>query len=539
MLSSCDISPSSIRYIELSGITMGKIQILSWVLLIFLVTKYTVAKKQCKCHSNENNGKNTLRYNLKLNPYYAGYKEELRTAIKNLMSPNTTETKFMLYNEGRDNIFCPIVTLHPETLAKCAFNATLPLVIIVHGWSLDGTMEPWAQKMASAFKSSNKQINVIIVDWVISAHSLYPVAVQNARLIGLQIAEFLEWLESSIQFPRSNVHLIGYSLGAHVSGFAGSYINGSDKIGRITGLDPAGPLFEGMSSTDRLSPDDATLVDAIHTNTQESLGLSIGIKQQVGHYDFYPNGGNIQPGCQFQDLYTHIVEHGLSGFKQTVKCSHERSVHLFIDSILNEDMPVTAYECKDIDTFETGMCLKCLKNECVVLGYNINSNGVYPGRRLFLKTQSRMPYKIYHYQFKMHLKNNIEDKELFPQLMASLTGTKGDVGFVPLTNPDGVKESGTYSFLITTDTDIGDVMMIKLKWMGNNDIKNFWYNIQAKMPWTQLPGLLVKKIRVMAGETQERITFCSENVDDFKLLPDLEKTYVRCLSRLKRKMSKQ
>lgn len=41
--------------------------------------------------------------------------------------------------------------------------------------------------------------------------------------------------QESIQFSRSNAHLIGYSLGAHVSGFAGSYISGTNKIGRITG----------------------------------------------------------------------------------------------------------------------------------------------------------------------------------------------------------------------------------------------------------------------------------------------------------------
>ncbi|XP_072004218.1 hepatic triacylglycerol lipase isoform X2 [Engystomops pustulosus] len=449
------------------------------------------------------------------------------------------KAKFLLYNEGIGNTMCPVIAYQSESLESCAFNATLPLVMIIHGWSLDGTLEAWIPKMASAFKSSKKEINVIIVDWLIAAHVHYAVAVQNARFIGLEIAQFLEWLESSIQFPRSNVHLIGYSLGAHVSGFAGSYINGPDKIGRITGLDPAGPLFEGMASVDRLSSDDASFVDAIHTNTQQHIGLSIGINERVGHFDFYPNGGDIQPGCHFRDLYSHIAEHGIFGFKQSVKCSHERSVHLFIDSILNGDQHITGYECKDFKTFEKGMCLKCPKSGCISLGYNINREGIRPGHSLFLKTRLNMPFKAFHYQFKMQVTNHIADKQLFPQLSASLTGTKEDVKDISLEISEGIRESGTYIFLVTLDTDIGDLMMIKLKWEGSKDIKNFWYTLQKKISWDSLPGLLVKRIRVLAGETQERITFCAENVDDFELHPDQEKNYVRCLSRLHKKKSRK
>lgn len=70
----------------------------------------------------------------------------------------------------------------------------------------------------------------------------------------------------------------------------------------LTGLDPAGPLFEGVEEERRLSPDDADFVDVLHTYTREALGVSIGIQQPIGDIDIYPNGGEVQPGCALGDV---------------------------------------------------------------------------------------------------------------------------------------------------------------------------------------------------------------------------------------------
>lgn len=59
------------------------------------------------------------------------------------------------------------------------------------------------------------------------------------------------------------MHIIGHSLGAHTAGYAGERIEG---LGRITGLDPAEPYFQGMPPHTRLDTTDAKLVDVIHTD---------------------------------------------------------------------------------------------------------------------------------------------------------------------------------------------------------------------------------------------------------------------------------
>ncbi|XP_061450984.1 hepatic triacylglycerol lipase isoform X2 [Rhineura floridana] len=416
------------------------------------------------------------------------------------------QTKFLLYSNTAEE-GCLIEFNQLVTLEKCRFNASLPLVMIVHGWSVDGRLEGWIWQLAEALKSRLTQTNVIITDWLTLALEHYPIAVQNTRRIGQEIARFLEWLEESVQFSRGRAHLIGYSLGAHVSGFAGSYIRGTKKIGRITGLDPAGPLFEGMSPMDRLSPDDADFVDAIHTFTQQHMGISVGIEQPVAHFDFYPNGGNFQPGCHIMHVYNHIVQYGITGLAQTVKCAHERSVHLFIDSLRHDNEQIMGYWCKDMQMFDKGRCLSCRAKRCNILGYHIQKERVLGSRRLFLKTRAQIPFKVYHYQFKIHFINEFKERQIDPTFTISLTGSRDDVENLSITLVEGITGNKTYTFLVPLEIDIGELMMIKLKWEGIAIWENIWNTVQTIIPWRKgdrRPGLIMETIRVKAGETQQK-----------------------------------
>lgn len=450
-----------------------------------------------------------------------------QNVVLRVKEPYISSSVFRMFSEGEDN--CTLDPLQLHTLTSCGFNSSNPLIIITHGWSLDGMMEGWVLRLATVLKTNLIDVNVVITDWLSLAHQHYPTAAQSTRTVGKDIAHLLQSLQVHYQYPVRKVHLIGYSLGAHISGFAGSYLEGSEKIGRITGLDPAGPLFEGMHPTDRLSPDDAEFVDAIHTFTQKRLGLSVGIKQAVAHYDFYPNGGDFQPGCDLHNIYEHITEYGLLGFEQTVKCAHERSVHLFIDSVLNKDKQSMAYRCSDKNAFDKGVCLDCRKNRCNTLGYNIKKVNSGTSKRLYLNTRSQMPYKLYHYQFRIQFVNQMEGIE--PSLTISLTGTKEESGNLHITITENISANKTYTFLITLDKDLGDLMFLKLHWEGSALWKNMWNRVRTIIPWgsrQRNPQLTVGRISVKAGETQERTSFCAMTNDEQHVEVLQEKVFVRC-----------
>ncbi len=78
---------------------------------------------------------------------------------------------------------------------------------------------------------------------------------------------------------------------------------------------------------------------------------------------------------------------------QIVKCSHERSIHLFIDSLVNRAYQSWAYRCSSRDAFNKGLCLSCRKNRCNKLGYGVNKIRRARSAKMYLKTRDMMPFK--------------------------------------------------------------------------------------------------------------------------------------------------
>jgi len=279
--------------------------------------------------------------------------------------------------------------------------------------------------------------NVVRVDWSIGAQGAdwtqYPQAAANTQIVGAQIALFIQRLVERFGMRLDQFHIIGHSLGAHVAGYAGAKIaetkiRGEErKISRITGLDPAEPLFEGHGVGLRLDPSDADFVDVIHTDG-ESIWLGIiggtangyGMAQPCGHKDFYPNGGVSQPGCNanrkllLQQMRRMRQGAGAaenppvssssstsssassssssssSARRMMESCDHDRSEELFLATILETGCRFVGRRCKDWEHFKGG---HCDENEEEVMGIDASPPDSPETRmKVYLKTGGENPF---------------------------------------------------------------------------------------------------------------------------------------------------
>lgn len=82
----------------------------------------------------------------------------------------------------------------------------------------------------------NVDCNIILVDWFRGGFPPYLQAAGNTRLVGAMIAELIKFLISQTQSSPDFYHIVGFSLGSHIAGYAGSRLQQDGLIlGRITG----------------------------------------------------------------------------------------------------------------------------------------------------------------------------------------------------------------------------------------------------------------------------------------------------------------
>ncbi|KAH8392070.1 hypothetical protein KR215_000091 [Drosophila sulfurigaster] len=230
-----------------------------------------------------------------------------RILIKNHHCPNKN-VNFWLYSKATRD--AP-VKLDPLKLNPKDFNPPRPLKILLHGFT--GNHDSAPNNYIRPVLLDNEDVYVISVDYArLVKPPDYIASVRNLPLASKCLAQLINNLVKQGLVQHDQIHIIGFSLGAHVAGQTANHVQ--RKLKRITGLDPAMPLISEKNQK-RLDINDADFVDVIHTDRVYGMG------QPVGHVDFYPNYGSHQPGCRKEKPLTPHV------------CNHNRAPRYYGESI--------------------------------------------------------------------------------------------------------------------------------------------------------------------------------------------------------------
>ncbi|CAK1600250.1 unnamed protein product [Parnassius mnemosyne] len=246
--------------------------------------------------------------------------------VEVLKTTNGSSNQYWLFTRRNPTEAQLLVYGNPDSVRNSNYKRNRPLKVIVHGWLGDGNADV-NKRVTSAFLDT-EDVNVIVVDWRRLAFAGYFTSVDAIPSVGQYIAYFLIWLFNTAGGNWNNVHLVGFSLGAHVVGNVGRTVDGRPR--RVTGLDPAGPGFHDNSKA--LNVNSGRYVESINTD-----GWRFGIMDPIAHANFYPNGGrNPQPGCWFST------------------CSHSRAYELFASSVRTNHF--VGRRCNNLNEAENNRC---------------------------------------------------------------------------------------------------------------------------------------------------------------------------------------
>ncbi|XP_018427679.1 PREDICTED: pancreatic lipase-related protein 2-like [Nanorana parkeri] len=430
------------------------------------------------------------------------YSNTLERPISRLpWAPEVIDTQFLLFTRRNPDQYQVIRALNVSSVFGTNFKPSLKSLFIIHGFVETGDKQWLVEMCQTLLKVSD--VNCFCVDWRGGSFALYTQSANNVRVVGAEIAYFLNFLQAVYDYHMSDVYLVGHSLGAHVAGEAGKRQKG---IGRASGLDPAGPYFENTPPSVRLDPTDALFVDVIHTDgsSMALLGkfgfVGFGMKQTVGNVDFFPNGGKRMPGCdQIFPIHGNLDD-VIEGLYGKVFCSHQMSVKFFTESILRPDGFI-GYPASSYSAFQEGSGFPCTNVSCACMGYKADEYALGLGddstisQKFFLNTGD--PSNFLRWRYRVTVRVAVETVAVMGTFGVSLC--RQEICTSHLTVHSGViLSSRSYTTFVDADADVDPVQRVVFSW-------------KKVAPLFLEPSLGASDVTLYYGPSGQIFHFCSKD----------------------------
>ncbi|XP_013791219.1 inactive pancreatic lipase-related protein 1-like [Limulus polyphemus] len=223
-----------------------------------------------------------------------------------------------------------------------------------------------------------------------------------------------------------------------------------------------------MAKKVRLDRGDADFVDVIHTDSIVGLGTT----EAIGHIDFYPNGGDHQPGCVIQPISTLFTEGVEQGVRRLFACDHLRSIDYYIEAMDNEKCTPVGVACESWKKYSDGECSDCgdTGQKCIMVGPQAETFREFKndkkGKKFFFKTAPTKPYCMYDYQVQVTLAKPEDSSTQRGKLYVTIEGEDDDLSIRLSERSEELEPGEQYSYLVSTKKNPGPIETVKFKWVS-------------------------------------------------------------------------
>lgn len=186
-------------------------------------------------------------------------KNSRRCFVTDRQCPNVN-VSFYLYTRETQQQPVKLDISDPESILNANFAKDRPLIFLIHGFTGDRDYSPNSQIRPAYFEKD--EFNIISLDYnQLVLDPCYVTAVMNLPTVANCTGQLINFLLDANLFSLDSIHVIGFSLGAQTAGMIANYMGEDRKLKRITGLDPAKPLFIFVENEERLDQMDAEFVE--------------------------------------------------------------------------------------------------------------------------------------------------------------------------------------------------------------------------------------------------------------------------------------
>ncbi|KAK9892106.1 hypothetical protein WA026_018309 [Henosepilachna vigintioctopunctata] len=252
----------------------------------------------------------------------------LLSQCREFISASNPEETFMRLTLTNINVIDRTILMHE--LPSFMKDVDGYVYILMHDFDKE-IISDWYVPLSEALIVREPRSAVLQFFWRYKRRSPWPTNTDDIEVAAKDMVVILTSITDS--FPEWKVIIIGHGKGALIGGVAGRFYNKVHQklLGRLIALDPE-EISINLIDKMKVSKEDAHFVMVIHTVKPHKESES------EGHIEFFPNGGEYQPGC------------GLFN-----RCKNRRSFEYFTAAVICPEKYM-AKQCLSYKAFDRNSC---------------------------------------------------------------------------------------------------------------------------------------------------------------------------------------